>query len=290
MSYDDRPLPENPPYTAFVGNLFDGLVQGDISQIFDGLKIRSTRLMRDRETDEFKGYCYVEFEELEDLKQALDLNGALVNDRAIRVNVAEQKRDNRGQRGGRGGGRGNFENRRGGYDGGRGGYEGGRGGYDRGRGGYDGGRGGYDGGRGGHRGGRGGRDRGGRVRNDSYNSVTSQDSREYSRGGGGYFGRGRGGPRGRGNFGGRGGYEERGANNGGSFSRPRQDSDRRPPMEDFKEPTQEEMANRPRLQLKPRSVPVNSQAEEAARSSSIFGTGRPREEVLKEKGADNQAD
>lgn len=50
----------------------------------------------DRETDKFKGFCYVEFEYLEDLIKAIEMNGALnVDGNFVKIDVAEEKRNDR---------------------------------------------------------------------------------------------------------------------------------------------------------------------------------------------------
>lgn len=64
-------------HVAFVGNLPIDLIQGDIDIIFKNLPLKQVRMVRDRETDKFKGYCYVEFDTAEALSKALMLNGAV---------------------------------------------------------------------------------------------------------------------------------------------------------------------------------------------------------------------
>lgn len=287
MSYYDRgggndggrrppkPFPEDGPYTAFVGNLPDNLVQGDIEYLFNGMQIRNVRLVFDRESAKFKGFCYVEFENANSLREALTFDGAQLEGQILRVDIADGRR---GDRDGRGGGRGGRGGNRGGYDqGGRGGYNNDRNGrYDDGgyRGGGSGGgrdhRGGYEN-RGGYdnrdrRGGGYNRDRGyGRNDNDSYGGGGG-------RGGGGYRG---------GRDGGDGGGGGRDHHPNFGMRRDRRDSDRRQPFnqEEFKEPSAEEAAARPRLKLLPRTVkdPVNAIAD-SLQQQKIFGGAKPREE------------
>lgn len=84
---------------AFVGNLPQGIVQGDVKKIFPNLYVKHVRLVNDKDTDLFKGFCYVEFDTLEHLKLALDLDGRISLDDSVaplRIDVAEQKKDRGG--------------------------------------------------------------------------------------------------------------------------------------------------------------------------------------------------
>lgn len=281
-----KPIPNEPPYTAFVGNLPDGIVQGDVEIMFKPLKIRNIRLVRDRETDRFKGFCYVEFEDRESMKEALMFDGALLEDRHLRVDVAEGRRDKNaggGQRG-RGGG----DGQRGGFGGDRGGnrnYQndnrGGQG-YNNDRGGYGNRQGGYENReqRGGYNDNRGGgynnyNDRGSRGGGGNYNRGDRQDNGGYGARGGGGGGYGGGG------YGDRGGRDQPGSHANFGMRRDRRDSDRNrgPNPEEFREPTAEEAAARPKLKLLPRTVkdPVNQLAETMA-NQKIFGGAKPRDE------------
>jgi len=49
-------IPNEPPYTAYIGNAPETMVQGDFEKhLFVGLKVKQVRLVRDRQTDRFRG-------------------------------------------------------------------------------------------------------------------------------------------------------------------------------------------------------------------------------------------
>ncbi|ORX85376.1 RNA-binding domain-containing protein [Basidiobolus meristosporus CBS 931.73] len=95
----DRPqrgpqeIPDVAPFTAYIGNLPFDLIDADVEDFFAGSKVTSVRLVRDKMDDKPKGFGYVEFEDRDSLVKALDKNGSTLNNRAVRVNVADPPRD-----------------------------------------------------------------------------------------------------------------------------------------------------------------------------------------------------
>ncbi|KAJ3513095.1 hypothetical protein NLJ89_g3135 [Agrocybe chaxingu] len=92
---EDVPLPSQPPYTAFVGNLAFDLTESELGQFFSGAKTKSVKIIKDRD-DKPKGFGYVEFEDLEGLKDALSKSGSNFSGRVIRVSVAEPPKERSG--------------------------------------------------------------------------------------------------------------------------------------------------------------------------------------------------
>jgi len=86
-----------PPYTIFVGNVPLKCVQGDIESIFNCLKTRSVRLVRDKETDRFKGFCFVEFEDEESLRESLEFDGAEYGGNYLKIHPVDRNRKNQQQ-------------------------------------------------------------------------------------------------------------------------------------------------------------------------------------------------
>ena len=81
-------IPENPPYTAYLGNLAFATSQQDIENVFVSLKIASVRLIT--HDDKPKGFAYVEFQDRTSLEKALDFNDVDLNGRKLKIDVAER--------------------------------------------------------------------------------------------------------------------------------------------------------------------------------------------------------
>uniref|UniRef100_A0A1A9Z4W4 Eukaryotic translation initiation factor 4H n=1 Tax=Glossina pallidipes TaxID=7398 RepID=A0A1A9Z4W4_GLOPL len=285
-NYGDRggkQLPTEPPYIAYVGNLPQGLVQGDVVKIFQDFEVKNVRLVKDRETDQFKGFCYVEFETLENLERALDCDGRIkLDDMAapLRIDIADRKKNERG-----GGGGGGFNKRGPPRQGGSGGGGGGGGhqqNYNRGGGGGGGGNRGND--RGGDRGGDNrdrpaNRGRYGNFNNDERFNDRNHHERNHREGS--YGGNSRDG----GGGGGSDRYNSFSRNRGGERGERHFNHNERPSSVSTLDDSE-----RPRLQLKPRTVnaPINGLAE-TKQAAAIFGNAKPREEKLKELQQNNNS-
>ncbi|EPY52939.1 transaltion initiation factor [Schizosaccharomyces cryophilus OY26] len=85
------PIPTEPPFTAYVGNLSFDLTEADIADFF-GEGVTSVRLVTDPMTERSRGFGYVEFETADLLSSAMALSGENLMGRAIRITVAEPRR------------------------------------------------------------------------------------------------------------------------------------------------------------------------------------------------------
>ncbi|XP_041835795.1 eukaryotic translation initiation factor 4Ba [Melanotaenia boesemani] len=91
---DRSKLPRSPPYTAFLGNLPYDVTEDSIKDFFRGLAISAVRLPREPNNPErLKGFGYAEFDDVESLLRALSLSEENLGNRRIRVDIADQSND-----------------------------------------------------------------------------------------------------------------------------------------------------------------------------------------------------
>ncbi|XP_057175730.1 eukaryotic translation initiation factor 4Ba isoform X1 [Triplophysa rosa] len=91
---DRSRLPRSPPYTAFLGNLPYDVTEDSIKDFFRGLNMSAVRLPREPSNPErLKGFGYAEFDDVDSLLRALSLNEENLGNRRIRVDIADQSGD-----------------------------------------------------------------------------------------------------------------------------------------------------------------------------------------------------
>lgn len=87
-SFDPSKVPRSPPFTAYVGNLPFDTEDDDVIKMFVKNTVKEVRLLKDKDTGHFKGFGYVEFESAEGLIEALKMNEKIVRGRPIKIDVA----------------------------------------------------------------------------------------------------------------------------------------------------------------------------------------------------------
>jgi cold-inducible RNA-binding protein len=82
----------------YVGNLSYSVTESDIKAEFEAFgKVESVNLIIDRETRRPKGFAFVEMPSSDEAKTAMaELNGKNLKERAITVNEAKPRSDDRG--------------------------------------------------------------------------------------------------------------------------------------------------------------------------------------------------
>jgi RNA recognition motif-containing protein len=106
----------------YVGNLSYEVTEEDLKEAFGAFgEVETVRVLKDNDTGRSKGFGFVEMSNNANAQSAIDaLNDKELKGRALKVNTARPRTENRGGRGGFGGGR-----RGGRQGGGQGGRQGG---------------------------------------------------------------------------------------------------------------------------------------------------------------------
>lgn len=96
----------------FVGNLPFKVSDQELQDVFGKFgEISEIKIPTDRESGRTRGFAFITFETQQAAQESLTMDGQKVGDRNIRVNMATEKKE---QRGGSGGGRGGNGGRNGG--------------------------------------------------------------------------------------------------------------------------------------------------------------------------------
>jgi RNA recognition motif-containing protein len=100
----------------YVGNLSYKVTEEDLQQAFSAFgQVASASIIKDQFSGRSKGFGFVEMPVKEEAQAAIaGMNGKMIDDRALNVNEARPRADNRRDGGSRGGGRGGDRGRSGG--------------------------------------------------------------------------------------------------------------------------------------------------------------------------------
>jgi RNA recognition motif-containing protein len=90
----------------YIGNLSYEVTEGDLQEAFEGFgQTESVKIIKDNYSGRSKGFGFVEMPNDADAQSAINgLNDKELKGRALKVNTARPRAENRGGRGGYGGG------------------------------------------------------------------------------------------------------------------------------------------------------------------------------------------
>ncbi|KAF0699357.1 Aste57867_10073 [Aphanomyces stellatus] len=86
------PVPDHGPFKSYVGNLPYSMSEDDLADYFEGCTVTDVRIPIDYSSGRPKGFAYIEFGDRESLVRALEYDGKTIDKRAIRVDVAGEKK------------------------------------------------------------------------------------------------------------------------------------------------------------------------------------------------------
>jgi RNA recognition motif-containing protein len=86
----------------YVGNVFIAVTEDDLRQAFEAFgKVTSTKIIKDRDTGNSRGFGFVEMPNHQEARSALSgLNGKDLKGRSLKVNEARARNDRQGGYGG----------------------------------------------------------------------------------------------------------------------------------------------------------------------------------------------
>ncbi|KAK9459011.1 uncharacterized protein V1516DRAFT_680697 [Lipomyces oligophaga] len=94
----ERPVPDEPPFIAYIGNLANEANEEDVKEFFKSFATESVRIIRGgHDKARMYAYAYVEFTEREGLVDALKLTESEILNRPVRINVADPPKEDRTQ-------------------------------------------------------------------------------------------------------------------------------------------------------------------------------------------------
>lgn len=84
--------------SVYVGNLSFEMTEKDLADVFSSIgPVASAKIISDRLSGRSRGFGFVEFESVSDVKKALDLNGKEIKGRSLLVSEAREKASSGGQ-------------------------------------------------------------------------------------------------------------------------------------------------------------------------------------------------